>query len=521
MTTAFLLFTFWLILSPNLMAREKASRRWVYFKERSRIGWPQVSQKTMLQRARLGLEVIQETDFAPNPAHLQSIQNTGATLRTSSRWLNAVCIEATPDQLSAIAELGCVKSIAYVGRMVAARHFSNDTKSMAFDSLDMAMGLRQIGVPTLKAQGLTGRGITVGLIDAGYADGDKAIALKGLFSNDQILATRDFVSPERPDFYRKVPETLDDHATEVLSLVAGYDKEYDKQIGAALGASFVLARTDDAISEKRIEEDRWLAALEWMDSLGVQLINTSLGYALGFDDPKENHNPAEMDGKTTIATQAVNLATQQKGIVVVVSAGNDGNDARWQIISAPADAPDALAVGATFSNTWTKMGYSGIGPASLGFTKPDVACYSLLGTSFSAPVITGFIACLMEKAPGQPVKRWLEVVRGSGHLHGFPNNYLGHGVPNAAAALRILAGQPARPEGFFTQVEVKGSEYKLPPGRVPRSNVVVFHKKDNYVVLRQQSLSGDPAATITVVKAEGARRSTVAWPGGCIEVVWK
>ncbi len=495
------------------------SLHWVYLKDRQTEGMPQVSEKTLERRARMGLEVVQESDFAPSPELVEKIAGTGAKARYASRWLNALCVEATADQLKAIEELEFVEKVAQIGKLVAARH----TNATAVgDSMDMALALRQIGMPALKAQGLTGKGVTVGLIDAGFAEADKAIALQGLFSNDQVLAARDFVVPSRPNFYRKDIETLDDHGTEVLSLVAGYDQEYRKQIGAATGGSFVLARTDDAVTEKRIEEDRWLAALEWMDSLGVQLINTSLGYALGFDNPAENHKPEEVDGKTTVVTQAVNIATQKKGIVVVVSAGNDGEDPRWRVVSAPADAPDALAIGATFSSTWTKMGYSGTGPATLSQPKPDVACYSLLGTSFSAPIITGFLACLMEKAPNQPVKKWLEVVRGSSHIHAFPNNYLGHGVPNGAAALRILDGQPARQEGYFSQVEVKGDQYKLPAARVARGNVVVFHKKDQYQVIRQQSLSSDPGTTgPMVIRADGAKRSTVAWPQGAIEILWK
>ena len=125
--------------------------------------------------------------------------------------------------------------------------------------------------------------------------------------------------------------------------------------------------------------------MEWIDSLGVRVINTSLGYAKGFSNPAENYEPTQMDGHTSVISKAAQIATEKKGILLVVSAGNEGDDTNWMLISTPADAEGVLAVGATNQKLWNKIGYSSIGPEFLPYLKPNVSCFSLYGTSLAAP----------------------------------------------------------------------------------------------------------------------------------------
>jgi subtilisin family serine protease len=136
------------------------------------------------------------------------------------------------------------------------------------------------------------------------------------------------------------------------------------------------------------------------------------------------------------------LPPDKKGILIIVSAGNEGDDRSWRIISTPADAQGVLAIGATNAKLWNRIGYSSIGPESLPYLKPNVSCFSLYGTSLSAPVITGFAACVMQANPKLTNKQVMELIEKSSHLYPYGNNYVGYGVPQASRAIALLKNQP-------------------------------------------------------------------------------
>jgi subtilisin family serine protease len=373
-----------------------------------------------------------------------------------------------------------------------------------------------VGGSWLQEEGLTGKGVHIGLIDAGFGDADKEEVLTNLFSEKRIMAYRDFEAPSHTDFFRRTSPEIDTHGSDVLTLIAG-QQPGEARYGGAINATFSLARTDNALKEYRHEEDLWVAALEWMDSLGVRLINTSLGYGLGYDNPKENHKLADVNGHTSPATRAVDIATTQKGITVVVSAGNDGGNAAWGIINMPADAVGGISVGATYGDIWQKVGYSGVGPEALPYLKPDVSVFSLMGTSFSAPVVTGALACLMEKHPNRKPAEYADALRQSGHLHAAPNNYLGHGVPNLHRASLALEGKPTTLP--FQQLQGK-SEVVLTIDTSVYTTVVLFHKKNKTQVVSQATLKAE-GGKLTITRGAEARYTTVATPKQVWEIDWK
>lgn len=484
---------------------------WVLFKDRAGALPGTVSARALHARRTAGLPEQQASDAWPVPDYCQGVEAlAGQPVRVRSRWLNGVSIAAGPAIARRLAQLPYVAEVRPVASTMAAA-----TRPPTADSLQLSRGLGQVGGAWLAQEGLTGKGVAIGLIDAGFADADESAELRQLFGNGRVKAYRDFEAPANQAFFRPQGGKIDDHGTNVLTLVGG--QSAGRRFGGAPDADYYLARTDNHAKEYRREEDHWVAAMEWMDSLGVRLINTSLGYGLGYDDKAENHKPADVDGRSAVVTRAVNVAIAEKGICVVVAAGNDGGNAQWGgIINLPADAPGCIAVGATYLDNWQKLGYSGIGPEGLAYVKPDVSAFSLFGTSFAAPVVTGLLGALMQRHPGLKPQQYADALRQSGHLHLAPNNYLGYGVPNAERAHLVLAGKP---RGVLTlRLEARHQAQTTIPGKA--QTVVYFHKKDARTVFKQGTL---PVAEgrVTVSRPAGAAFTTLALADYVWEIEWK
>jgi len=391
-----------------------------------------LSAACLENRTNQNLPIFQTTDIPVSQEYVAQVSQFGIAIQTRLRWFNAIGATMQDWQVQEISKLSFVKSIMPIN----GSFFTTSTSAKN----ELGAAVAQINGAEFIKRNLTGKGVVIGLIDAGFLEANGRELNHDLFKNGQIKKYRDFVNPDHTkDFFAKTDDgSVDTHGATVLSYVAG--KSDTKQTGLATDAKFYLARTDNAKKEFRAEEDYWLAALEFMDSSGVRLINTSLGYAKGFDNPEENHKKSEIDGKTCKVTLAATLATTKKGIFLVVSAGNEGEDADWGIIASPADCPTALTLGATYSKEQilaTRADYSSFGPEALPYLKPNVACHSMNGTSFSAPVMTGFAACIMQKYPKLTVAQLLDVIQYSGSLAATPNNYLGHGIPDAARALAL------------------------------------------------------------------------------------
>ncbi|MFD1143196.1 S8 family serine peptidase [Larkinella insperata] len=490
------------------------SKYWITLTDKPSTSPPSLSIRTIANRQSLGLPV-DETDLPLNPAYLQALSDGGIRPLHQSRWLNAVSAELSPAQIQQVKALPFVKELVPLDRNIVINSIDHDvTKTQ------MAPVMSQIQADVFGRAGISAKNVTIGVIDAGYFGADSASALKHIFQRNGIKAIRDHVNPGRArDAFFGSLETLSDfHGTEVMAAIAGHDPNENIQYGLATEATFYLARTDHGAREFRGEEDNWIAAMEWMDSLGVRIINTSLGYAKGFTNPKENYQPSQMDGHTSLISKAAQLAADKKGILVIVSAGNEGDDRSWRIISTPADAQGVLAVGATNHKVWNRIGYSSIGPEFLPYMKPNVSCFSLYGTSLSAPVITGFAACLMQANPKLTNKELISIIEKSSHLYPYGNNYIGYGVPQASRALALAKGQSTA--ATARSIKASGKTYSLPLAEYADASVSVFHKKDDFRVIQQEAMRVQNGALV-LRRNHDEKRTTVDLKKEVIEIIWQ
>lgn len=503
----FLLLSF-LCLPALLSAQPKY---WIYLKDKDLSSKPAISQLTLDTREKFGLST-DETDLPVREEYQNQLKNISVNIANRSKWLNAVSAILTSDQAQKVRELSFVKEVI----PMTSGFYIAQTKPV--EHAQMAQVMSQVQANAFQKAGINGKDVTVGVIDAGFYGADSSLSLRHIFSNNRILGIHDYVKPGRAgELLFSTAESFSDmHGTEVLAAISGIDKQDQMQYGLALNSKFYLARTDYSLREWRGEEDNWIAAMEWMDSLGVRLINTSLGYAQGFSNPSENYKPSQMDGKTSAISRAAQIASDRKGIMIVVSAGNEGEDKSWGIVSTPADARGVLSIGATNAKLWNRIGYSSIGPEFLPYIKPNVSCFSLYGTSLSAPVITGFAACIMQVNPKLSNKEVIDLIEKSAHLYPYGNNYVGYGVPLASRAL-ALAKAPYLPNhsklvtatGRTCEVDVTTDE----------NLVAIYRKKNTKDVLSQQTAKVQNGK-ISLRRQNGEHFTTIDLKEYAVEVQW-
>ncbi len=377
----------------------------------------------------------------------------------------------------------------------------------------LGFALEQIGAQAIIDAGLTGKGVKIGIIDGGFLRADKSESLRLLFENGQIAGYKDYLDPDAEDFAGSA--AFDDvHGTEVWELIGGINHDREVQYGLATGATYYLARTDHGGYERRQEEKFAIEAMGWMAKEGVQIINISLGYNFGFNNKRENYQPKQIDGKSTILTRAINRLSEDYDILFVVAAGNDG-DNKWKILGSPGDAKSALTVGATKLKVWDGMKYSSKGPEWLEYVKPEISCFSSLGTSFSAPIITGLAACLLEKDSTLTASDLKKVIIQAGSLSS-PNNHIGYGVPNGQRALELIT----QPEGIFFGPQIDAAKnFANVELDSPSIYITVYHKK-GWRVVKKEVIRNDKTK-VKIKQKEDAESSTVIWEGGSLEVVWE
>lgn len=382
-----------------------------------------------------------------NPALIDAVVTAGYPLRTVSRYFNAVSVEsdAFPTELASIAGVERIAPVVSHTRTnaVTAGKAASPAATEGTDGhvLDYGLSFRQLdvlGVPALHDKGLTGNGIVIGVLDAGFN-----VAGTGCLASVNIAHTKNFVTGG-------TDVAGDNHGAQVLACIGGAQE--GRFYGAAFGATYLLALTDITATETRSDEDRWVAGVEWCDSIGVDIISSSLVYN-EFDTVEESYTRADMDGKTSLVAQASEIAFS-RGILVVNSGGNEGNTA-WGIITTPADAEHVLAVGALIL---TDTGVSGIaslssrGPTADGRIKPDVVApgenvvtpwpgmadyfTTARGTSIAAPLVSGLCALLMEAHPEWTPSDVVAALKNTASDMGDPgpDNIYGWGLPDGLKA---------------------------------------------------------------------------------------
>ncbi len=513
------LILFVIICVQVYTANAQSNKYWVFFKDKDTSNYNcsmVLTPRAIENRQAHGISLYQYSDIPVNKTYIQSLEKTiSESTICQSRWLNGISAMLTAEQKASVEKLPFVKEVRLIDRNIVVTSTNVNT-----DPAYMHVAMLQMGLANFLKASLDGTGVNIGVIDAGFflAQSDKYTS--HLVSEGKIKAQRDFIDSSRHDLITVSVTGADEHGKNVLRMIGGYDDKQRVQFGMAPNASFYLARTENGDREHRLEEDHWVMALEWMDGMGVRLISTSLGYAIKMDDPKDNYTQDQMDGKTATITKAVQLAFDEKGIFIVVSAGNEGANAAWEIISAPADAKGALAVGATNDTQLDRIDYSSIGPEHLPYLKPNVSCYSPNGTSFSCPAVTGFVACLMQKAPQLTNKELYEIMVRSSHLYPYGNNFLGYGVPQADRALALITNMNTDFKSAL-KTEVKKSKFSLKKLDKEIKEVVVFNKKNETIVLNQQLITVKKGK-LTIKRGDGVARTTVTFPDNSVlEIVWQ
>ncbi|MFO7822495.1 MAG: S8 family serine peptidase [Cyclobacterium sp.] len=404
----------------------------------------------LLRRSREKL-AVDSTDLPVSAQYIPLIAKEVDQVIYHSKWMNASIVHADENTADRLRQLDFVENVILVARGglrnehegSQALHEKFPSKLESFTPENRAFEFQNniLGIPEMHRAGFTGQGIKVAVFDAGFLNADEITGLQHLFNENRIIATRDFVQPGSGDVFR-----TDTHGTGSLSLMAAYDPS--QLVGGAYAADYILCITEDVFSEYRIEEYNWVRAAEFADSLGVDVINSSLGYN-NFDDPEMNYSREDLNGTTAIISRGASMAAD-KGILVVCSSGNEGNIS-WKTITVPADARGILAVGA-ITNSFNKASFSSIGPSSDGRVKPELAAFGSgvtlwrqiegtsisSGTSFSSPQVAALAAGVWQANPDWTRSVLKEKLLESGSQSDRPDFELGYGVPSF---LRINSGE--------------------------------------------------------------------------------
>jgi len=445
--------------SQKLVAQTTYTRYFVAFTDKNGSPYstanPQqyLSQRAINRRANQHIAITNE-DLPVNPSYVQQVRATGARVTSYSRWFNGVIVWVTnQSQIASINALSCVSSNTPLARVKSTKTFAPTAQSIASSkkttstqSNRFSYGQSQNQIYLLNGeclhnQGYDGTGMQIGIIDNGFINSIGAAVFDTLWQNHQVISSHDFFTDDTLVYNEG------GHGTEVLSCIAA--NVPGQMMGSAPYAKFYLLRSEIDTTEKIVEEYQWVAAIEYADSAGADVINSSLGYTT-FDDPTQSHTWADLNGRTSVASISATMAAR-RGMIVCVAAGNEGGSS-WQKISVPADADSILAVGAV-DGTGNYAFFSSTGNTADGRIKPDVAAqgentcianssgiFTGNGTSFASPTMAGMVACLWQGNPNKTNMEVISAIKQSATQYADPDSLLGYGIPDFCVADQILKG---------------------------------------------------------------------------------
>ncbi len=423
-----------------------------------------LSKRSIERRKKnMGENFITYEDIPIKKEYLNELANSGVKISGKLKWFNAVSAILTDEQKNKVSGLSFVDKIEPVKTLIYKRiniqtGIPSIKKSSSINNFDYGPSFEQdnlINVPEVQSKGINGEGIVIGLLDSGFR-----WKIHQALSARKVIAEYDFVFND--SVTANQAEDIggqDSHGTNVFSIIGGFKE--GRIIGPAFGAAFILAKTEDERSETHIEEDNYARALIWMDSIGVDVTSSSLGYS-EFDNAASSYTYMDMDGKSTIVTRAAELAFK-RGILTITAAGNEGNQ-KWHYIVAPADGFNTIAVGAV-DNSNVVTGFSSRGPSYDGRIKPDIvaqgadvyhanpddsAAYgSGAGTSYATPLAAGAAALLLSAYPHLTNVQARDILIKTADSYYTPDNNRGYGLVSASRAIS------------FPNLEDENGEFRL------------------------------------------------------------
>ncbi len=457
------------------------------------------------RRQRQHLPAADSTDFPLRPDYLRAVRLHTDSMLLVSRWFNAVACRATPAQAAALVclpgvrRVSCLEGLALLpaARATAPRSAAPGKPLSAADRQLARRQTRSLGADELRRAGLDGTGLRIAVFDVGFNGADQHPAFRELFARKQVLATYDFAR-HTPDVFHG-----GSHGTEVLACLAGRLPD-GTPLGLATGASYLLARTERMHREIYAEELAWLAAAEWADRNGADIINSSLGYTV------RRYFPEQMNGHRSLVARAASLAVR-KGMLVVNAAGNDGDNDDWRIVGTPADADSVLAVGGLDPETGLHLDFSATGPTADRRLKPNVAAFGTVltvtpgggyarvdGTSFSSPLVAGLAACAWQQQRGATAMQLFGKLQESASLYPYYDYAHGYGLPQAG---RLLAA-PGTAVSVAPTVDFVVADTVLAVNIRPAAALLAMHPLPLYA----DSLAPQPDANrVPAVGKEAAR----------------
>jgi len=485
-----------------------------------------LTERSLKRRAKVaGLNghLVDQTDIAVFQPYIEELRSIGIEALVISKWLNAVSGRATKAQINEAHQFPFVIKTQRVA--IWSRRTPPVEKPPAIPLhkwsgsylLNYGVSLTQnelIRVPDVHELGIHGEGVLIAVFDTGFQLQHEA------FDYLNVVAEWDFINGDGNTANNSTQDRSSQyhHGTSVLSIIAGYAP--GKLIGPAFGADYILAKTEDVSSETSAEEDNWIAAAEWADSLGADVITSSVGYM-------DWYTQNDLDGNTAPITIAADLAVK-KGIVVCNSAGNEGSY-EWRIVIAPADGDSVIAVGAVDSKG-NVVGFSSRGPTADDRIKPDVMAqgsgvyavtspissedsnhYSYKdGTSVSCPQVAGVAALVLCAQPDLTPVQVREALRQTADKAHHPDNDYGWGLVDALSAVKYWGDPPSLPQTHRLHPAKPNPFYAA---KDVRSAVTFDMSNREYMSLEIYNILGHKVRTLWQGERMAGARQRLSWNG--------
>ncbi len=531
------------VKSKNLNIRIKETQDtdsllvWIFFKDKpagvTAGEMTAVSGQTFRRRLLRKAPLHEETDLPVNVEYLQSLAGQGFRIRHISRWLNAVSGKILKKDLDRISQFDFILNVDIVHSVRNKKRHTGishgeaqnmnylksvsglSADSVIYDSLFYGLSYRQnliANVPAVHALGNSGQDVIIAVFDAGFSN-----LQHESFDSLQILATRDFVNGDESVADDPGQMGAGAHGTNVLSVIAGFKP--GKLVGPAWRSRYLLAKTENTESETSAEEDNWIAALEWAESHGADIISSSVAYREMDPGSPRSYDWTWMSGDSTLITKAANIAAG-KGVVIVNSAGNEYFSSQHNTLDAPADGVRVIAAGSVDSRN-VRSDFSSVGPTTAGRIKPDVMAmgtgvlvasdnsatlyHGNSGTSFSCPVVAGICALMLSRHPELTVDQVMEALHRTSDRAKKPDNQYGYGIVNAFKAVRYY--DPAVPPDHFTLLQNSPNPFSF------TTTIRFYLTKEDIVSVAVYNILGQEIKHLTKRSFTAGFQESVTWNG--------